>query len=123
MRPWKNILSIRAIARNKGNFTRAAAESSVSRPSLYDLMSKLGIERKSRSEGTEGGMLEASKPFLLPILMEFQMRAFEFELLFFISPVSMLRAWNQHMRRQQRFLSSLGFKLQYFYFQMLQKIS
>ena len=36
----------RALARNKGNLTRTAAELGISRPSLYDLMDKLGIERK-----------------------------------------------------------------------------
>ena len=35
-----------ALARNKGNLTRAASELGISRPSLYDLMDKLGIERK-----------------------------------------------------------------------------
>ena len=36
----------RALTRNKNNLTRAAAELGVSRPALYDLMDKLGIERK-----------------------------------------------------------------------------
>jgi two-component system NtrC family response regulator len=36
----------RALARNKGNLTRTAAELDISRPSLYDLLDKLGIERK-----------------------------------------------------------------------------
>ena len=36
----------RTLARNKGNLTRTAAELGISRPSLYDLMEKLGIERK-----------------------------------------------------------------------------
>jgi two-component system NtrC family response regulator len=36
----------RALARNKGNLTRTASELGISRPSLYDLMEKLGIERK-----------------------------------------------------------------------------
>ena len=34
------------LTRNKGNLTRTAAELGISRPSLYDLMDKLGIERK-----------------------------------------------------------------------------
>ena len=36
----------RALAQNKGNLTRTASELGISRPSLYDLMDKLGIERK-----------------------------------------------------------------------------
>ena len=35
----------RALAQNKGNLTRTAAQLGISRPSLYDLMDKLGIER------------------------------------------------------------------------------
>jgi two-component system NtrC family response regulator len=35
-----------ALARNKGNLTRAAAELEISRPSLYDLIDKLGISRR-----------------------------------------------------------------------------
>jgi two-component system, NtrC family, response regulator len=35
-----------AIAKSDGNLTRAASELGISRPSLYDLMDKLGIERK-----------------------------------------------------------------------------
>jgi two-component system, NtrC family, response regulator len=35
-----------ALARNKGNVTRAAAELEISRPSLYELIEKLGIARK-----------------------------------------------------------------------------
>ncbi len=35
-----------ALARNKGNLTRAAAELEISRPSLYELIDKLGISRK-----------------------------------------------------------------------------
>ncbi|HEX4998810.1 MAG TPA: PEP-CTERM-box response regulator transcription factor [Terriglobia bacterium] len=35
-----------AIARNKGNLTRAAAELEISRPTLYELIDKLGITRK-----------------------------------------------------------------------------
>jgi len=36
----------RALARNKKNLTRAASELGISRPALYGLMDKLGIERK-----------------------------------------------------------------------------
>ena len=36
----------RALTRNKKNLTRAASELGISRPGLYDLMDKLGIERK-----------------------------------------------------------------------------
>lgn len=36
----------RALARHNGNVTQAAAELGVSRPTLYELMDKLGIERK-----------------------------------------------------------------------------
>jgi len=35
-----------ALTRNKGNLTRAAAELEISRPSLYELIDKLGIPRK-----------------------------------------------------------------------------
>jgi two-component system NtrC family response regulator len=35
-----------AIARNRGNLTRAAAELEISRPSLYELIDKLGIPRR-----------------------------------------------------------------------------
>lgn len=35
----------RALARNKGNLTQAALELGISRPTLYELMGKLGIER------------------------------------------------------------------------------
>jgi two-component system NtrC family response regulator len=35
-----------ALARNKGNLTRAAADLEISRPSLYELIDKLGIVRK-----------------------------------------------------------------------------
>jgi two-component system NtrC family response regulator len=35
----------RALSRNKKNLTRAASELGISRPGLYDLMDKLGIER------------------------------------------------------------------------------
>jgi two-component system NtrC family response regulator len=36
-----------AITRNKGNISRAALELEISRPTLYELMEKLGIARKS----------------------------------------------------------------------------
>ncbi len=36
----------RALAKNKGNLTRTASELGISRPTLYELMDKLGIERK-----------------------------------------------------------------------------
>jgi len=39
-------LVVQAIARNKGNLSRAAAELGVSRPTLYELMEKLGIQRE-----------------------------------------------------------------------------
>jgi two-component system NtrC family response regulator len=35
-----------ALTKNKGNLTRAAAELAISRPTLYELMSKLGLSRK-----------------------------------------------------------------------------
>jgi two-component system NtrC family response regulator len=35
-----------AIGRNKGNLTRAAADLGISRPTLYELIDKLGIPRK-----------------------------------------------------------------------------
>jgi two-component system NtrC family response regulator len=38
----------RALTRNKGNLTRTAAELGISRPSLYDLMDKLGIKRHGK---------------------------------------------------------------------------
>ena len=41
----KNMVQ-QALARHKGNVTRAAAELSISRPTLYDLMEKLGIEKQ-----------------------------------------------------------------------------
>jgi len=34
-----------ALAKNKGNLTRAAADLEISRPSLYELIDKLGIPR------------------------------------------------------------------------------
>jgi len=36
----------RALSRNKGHLTRTASELGISRPGLYDLMDKLGIERR-----------------------------------------------------------------------------
>jgi two-component system NtrC family response regulator len=36
----------RALSRNRGNVTKAAADLGVSRPKLYELMQKLGIEKK-----------------------------------------------------------------------------
>ena len=36
----------RALAKHKGNITQAAAELGISRPTLYEIMDKLGIERK-----------------------------------------------------------------------------
>lgn len=38
-----------ALARNRGNVTQTAAELGVSRPTLYELMDKLGIEKSSKS--------------------------------------------------------------------------
>jgi two-component system NtrC family response regulator len=35
-----------AIAKNKGNLSRVAAELGVSRPTLYELMEKLGIDKE-----------------------------------------------------------------------------
>jgi two-component system NtrC family response regulator len=39
----------RALTRHKGNISRTAAELQVSRPTLYDLMDKLGLEKKQKS--------------------------------------------------------------------------
>ena len=36
----------RAISRNNGNITQAAAELGVSRPTLYEMMEKLGIGKE-----------------------------------------------------------------------------
>ena len=37
---------LRALKRHNGNITRAAAELDVSRPTLYELMEKLGVPRE-----------------------------------------------------------------------------
>ncbi len=42
----------RALARNQGNVSRASAELEVSRPTLYELMDKLGIERKHSAKAS-----------------------------------------------------------------------
>ncbi len=36
---------LQSLSRNKGNISKAAAELNISRPTLYELMEKLGIER------------------------------------------------------------------------------
>jgi two-component system NtrC family response regulator len=41
----------RTLTRNKGNLTRSASVLGISRPSLYDLMDKLGIERDGKIRG------------------------------------------------------------------------
>jgi two-component system NtrC family response regulator len=38
-------LILKAIARNEKNLTKAAADLGISRPTLYDLMEKLGISK------------------------------------------------------------------------------
>ena len=38
-------LILKAIARNENNLTKAASDLGVSRPTLYDLMEKLGISK------------------------------------------------------------------------------
>jgi len=38
-------LILKAIARNENNLTKAASELGISRPTLYDLMEKLGIPK------------------------------------------------------------------------------
>src|SRR5262249_21778496 len=38
-----------ALNKTKGNLTRAAAELAISRPTLYELMEKLGVSRKNSS--------------------------------------------------------------------------
>jgi two-component system NtrC family response regulator len=37
---------LKALSRNSGNLTKAATELGISRPTLYDLMDKLGIPRE-----------------------------------------------------------------------------
>jgi two-component system NtrC family response regulator len=37
---------LKALSRNTGNLTKAATELGVSRPTLYDLMDKLGIPKE-----------------------------------------------------------------------------
>jgi two-component system NtrC family response regulator len=37
---------LRALQRNKGNVTKTAEELGVSRPTLYELMEKLGIKNR-----------------------------------------------------------------------------
>ena len=44
-----------ALARNRDNMTRVAEELGISRPTLYDLMEKLGIGPRSVGEGPTGG--------------------------------------------------------------------
>jgi two-component system NtrC family response regulator len=39
-------LLLKALARNRGNFSKAAMELGVSRPTLYDLMEKFGIPKE-----------------------------------------------------------------------------
>jgi two-component system NtrC family response regulator len=41
----------RTLAKHNGNMTRTAAELSVSRPTLYELMEKLGIRKADRAAG------------------------------------------------------------------------
>jgi two-component system NtrC family response regulator len=41
----ENDLVQRALSRNKGNVTKAASELGVSRPTLYELMEKLGMKK------------------------------------------------------------------------------
>jgi two-component system NtrC family response regulator len=41
----------RTLTRNKGNLTQSASVLGISRPSLYDLMDKLGIERDGKTRG------------------------------------------------------------------------
>ena len=48
----------RALARNKGNLTRTASELGISRPTLYDLMDKLGLGAKRRAYTAEGRLEE-----------------------------------------------------------------
>ena len=44
-------LILRTLAKHNGNMTRTAAELSVSRPTLYELMDKLGIRKEDRAAG------------------------------------------------------------------------
>jgi two-component system NtrC family response regulator len=41
----ENDLIQRALSRNKGNVTKAASELGVRRPTLYELMEKLGMKK------------------------------------------------------------------------------
>ncbi len=43
----------RALARHRGNITQSAVELGISRPTLYELMDKLGIPRESKSRRKE----------------------------------------------------------------------
>ena len=47
-------LILRTLAKHNGNMTRTAAELSVSRPTLYELMDKLGIRKEDRAFTTGG---------------------------------------------------------------------
>ena len=44
-------LILRTLAKHNGNMTRTAAELSVSRPTLYELMDKLHIRKEDRAVG------------------------------------------------------------------------
>ena len=59
---WRGTLLTRALTRNNDNVTRAAEELGISRPTLYELMEKLGIGRKVRTEHT----MLARRSLLLP---------------------------------------------------------
>jgi len=52
-------LILRSLSRNKGNISKAAAELNISRPTLYELMEKLGIERKNGMGQRAGGIAKA----------------------------------------------------------------
>jgi two-component system NtrC family response regulator len=41
----------RALTKNNGIITKAAEELGISRPTLYELMEKLGINKKLRNNG------------------------------------------------------------------------